>query len=136
MSSTPQTVVSLEWQGELEFTTSLSQTSIVMDSRATAGPSPVELLAASLAGCMSIDLVHILTKGRHVVRSLKAQLVAARAPQEPRRFEAVTLHFSLDSAAPHDVVARAIELSRSKYCSVWHSMRQDIDLQVTFELAP
>jgi uncharacterized OsmC-like protein len=33
-----------------------------------------------------------------------------------------------------DAVERAITLSREKYCSVWHSMRQDIGFDVTFEL--
>ena len=31
------------------------------------------------------------------------------------------------------VVDRAITLSRDKYCSVWHSMRQDIEFHVTFD---
>ena len=35
---------------------------------------------------------------------------------------------------PDDQIQRAIDLSREKYCSVWHSMRQDIELNVTFEV--
>ena len=31
-------------------------------------------------------------------------------------------------------VDRAIALSRDKYCSVWHSMRHDIDLKVTYQV--
>jgi len=31
-------------------------------------------------------------------------------------------------------VQRAIDLSRDKYCSVWHSMRQDIPLEATFTI--
>jgi len=33
-------------------------------------------------------------------------------------------------------VERAIELSRSTYCSVWHSLRQDIEFRTTFEILP
>jgi uncharacterized OsmC-like protein len=33
-------------------------------------------------------------------------------------------------------VARAIQLSREKYCSVWHSMRSDIELTTSFEVVP
>ena len=36
---------------------------------------------------------------------------------------------------PDEPVARAIQLSREKYCSVWHSMRQDIELEVTFTVS-
>jgi len=30
---------------------------------------------------------------------------------------------------PEPVVERAISLSRDKYCSVWHSLREDIVLE-------
>lgn len=135
MSSTP-TLVELVWNGDLEFAASLSKHSLVLDSNGAAGPSPVEMLAASLAGCMAIDLVHILERGRHKLRSLRAKLLAERAPDAPKRFTAVTLHFAIEGSVPRDAVNRAVELSRTKYCSVWQSMRQDIDLQVTFDLAP
>ncbi|MFN7984791.1 MAG: OsmC family protein [Vicinamibacterales bacterium] len=136
MSAPVQTRTDLVWTRELEFTAQLSKTSIVLDSAGIAGPSPVETLAASLAGCMAIDLVHILSRGRHDVRALRASLVANRASTEPRRFLSVTLHFDIEGGVPADAVTRAVELSRSKYCSVWHSMREDIDLQVTFDLVP
>ena len=31
-------------------------------------------------------------------------------------------------------IERAIQLSRDKYCSVWHSLRDDIQLDTTFEV--
>ena len=136
MSSTTPTRVELVWNGDLEFAARLSKHTVVLDSDGAAGPSPVEMLAASLAGCMAIDLVHILQRGRHDLRSLRASLLADRATEAPRRFTAVTLHFAIEGSVPRDAVARAVELSRTKYCSVWQSMRQDIDLQVTFDLAP
>ena len=135
MSSTPA-LVELVWNGDLEFAASLSKHTLVLDSNGAAGPSPVEMLAASLAGCMAIDLVHILERGRHELRSLRAKLLADRATDAPRRLTVVTLHFAIEGSVPRDAVARAVELSRTKYCSVWQSMRQDIDLQVTFDLAP
>jgi uncharacterized OsmC-like protein len=33
-------------------------------------------------------------------------------------------------------VQRAIDLSREKYCSVWHSLRQDIDMTTAFDVVP
>ena len=36
---------------------------------------------------------------------------------------------------PADRVERAIELSRERYCSVWHSLRPDIDFRTSFEIA-
>ena len=62
----------------------------------------------------------------------RAQLVGERANEEPRRFTAIKLHYTVTGEAPKPAVERAIELSKEKYCSVWHSMRQDIPFDVTF----
>lgn len=93
-------------------------------------------LAAALAGCMSMDVVHILTRGRHPVRALSSQLVGERAPEDPNRFTRITLRLIVEGDVPSDAVARAIELSRETYCSVWHSMRQDIEFTTTYEVRP
>jgi putative redox protein len=82
---------------------------------------------------MAIDLVDILKKGRHDLRSLRATFTGVRAPSPPKRFEEITLHFVLTGNVPHAAIERAIALSREKYCSVWHSMRHDIPLHVTYE---
>jgi putative redox protein len=70
------------------------------------------------------------------MRGLRADLTATRAPDAPRRFTAVALHYSVTGNVPKARVERAIALSRDKYCSVWHSMRQDIELTVTFNVTP
>ena len=82
---------------------------------------------------MSMDVAHVLTKGRHPLRALRAHLVGQRAQEDPHRFLRIDLHFTVEGGVPKDAVQRAIALSREKYCSVWHSMRQDIDFVVTFE---
>jgi putative redox protein len=135
VATKPPTVVELEWTDRLAFAAKLSTSSLVIDSGGDA-PSPVELLATALAGCMSVDLAYILSRGRHPYTALRSRLEAQRAPDEPHRFTSVRLHFVLAGNIPADAVERAVQLSRDKYCSVWHSMRQDIDLQVTFELTP
>lgn len=106
---------------------------MTMDSAGVAGPSPVQALGAALAGCMTTDVAHILTKGRHPLRALRSRLVAERAQEDPHRFLSVTLHLKVEGDVPRDAIERAIALSRDKYCSVWHSMRQDIAFHVTFD---
>ena len=59
-----------------------------------------------------------------------------RAEQPPRRFLQIELLFDVHGAVPPDAVERAIALSREKYCSVWHSFRQDIALSTTFQVTP
>ena len=133
--SKPPTEVELIWEHDLVFAGKSGDVTMTLDSASQAGGSPMQLLAFALAGCMAMDVVHILRKGRHNLRGLRADLIGARAEEEPRRFTAITLNFSITGEPPRDQVERAIELSREKYCSVWHSLRQDIDLKVTFTIS-
>lgn len=128
-------VLDLDWEGDLRFRGAAGAVSVVLDSDGQAGPSPVQALAFALAGCMSIDVVHILTKGRLPLRALRAHLEAERRPQDPKRLVGVRLHFVVAGDVPSDKVERAIALSREKYCSVWHSLRQDIDFRTSFAVA-
>jgi putative redox protein len=104
-----------------------------IDSDGKTGPSPMQTLAISLAGCMAIDVVDILNKGRHEVRSLHVSFAGVRAPEPPRKFEEIVLHFVIATSAPGHVIARALALSSDKYCSVWHSMRETITLKVGYD---
>ena len=131
---TPPLALDLEWQGDLRFRGTTGAVSLVLDRAGEAGPTPVQALAFALAGCMAIDVVHILRKGRLEPRSVRAHLEAERAPEDPKRLVSVRLHFMVGGGAPADKVERAIALSREKYCSVWHSLRPDIDFRTSFEV--
>lgn len=130
----PPAMVDLEWTSGLTFTARAGPRDWVLDGRGEAGPSPVTALASALAGCMAIDVVHILTRGRFDVRSLSARLTGHRADSDPRRLTAVELHFVIATSAPAEKVDRAIALSRERYCSVWHSLRQDIEFSTSVAL--
>ena len=90
----------------------------------------------ALAGCMAIDVADIVRKGRHDLVALEAQISGVRRDDPPRHFVSFTLHFNIVGKVPDHAVQRAIDLSRDKYCSVWHSLRRDIELTTTFEVAP
>ena len=130
----PPIRLSLAWDGELRFTALSDRVPLVIDGASKAGPSPIEALALGLAGCMAVDVVDILTKGRHALGALSAELAAERAPEPPRRFLTVQLHFRVTGDVPEAAVERAIQLSRDRYCSVWHTLRQDIAFTTTFEV--
>lgn len=83
---------------------------------------------------MATDVVDILAKGRLPLLALTAGVDARRASDQPKRLTAVRLHFTVRGDLPADRIERAIELSREKYCSVWHSLRQDIEFQTSFEV--
>jgi putative redox protein len=132
----PPITATLTWQGDLRFHAATPRSNIILDSESTAGPSPPEALAMALAGCMAIDVADVVIKGRYSLTALEAKIVGQRRDEPPRHFISFTLHFALTGNVPAHAVERAIQLSRDKYCSVWHSLRQDLDLHTSFEVAP
>jgi putative redox protein len=132
----PPLTATLTWQGDLKFRAATPRTDIILDSHGTAGPSPPEAVAMALAGCMAIDVADIITKGRHTLTSLEATITGVRRDEPPRHFISFALHFTVNGGIPGHVIQRAIDLSREKYCSVWHSLRRDLELTTSFEVAP
>jgi putative redox protein len=124
----PPLVTELVWSSERRFDVRSGPISFTLDGDTTAGPSPTQLLAAGLAGCMSIDVVDILRKGRQPVTSFTATLTGCRLANPPRRFVSFHLECRIGGDLLEQAAQRAIDLSRDKYCSVWQSLRQDIEL--------
>jgi putative redox protein len=126
----------LLWTEGVTFGARSGSSAIVVDGDGVAGPSPMQLLAEALAGCMATDVVMIVTKGRHALKGLRVVLTAERAPDPPRRILNIVLAFHLIGDVPAAAVERAIALSTETYCSVWHSLRQDIELTTTYDINP
>lgn len=96
----------------------------------------MEAVAEGLAGCMAVDVVMILTKGRHPLKGLRVSFEGERAPKPPRHYTRIHLGFHVTGDVPPAAVERAIALSRDTYCSVWHSLRQDIAFTTAFDINP
>jgi putative redox protein len=129
------TVLELIWEHDLVLAGRSGGVTMTLDSASVDGPSPMQALAFALAGCMAMDVVHVIRKGRHELRGLRADLTGLRAPDAPRRFTRIELHYTVTGSIAAEIVERAIQLSREKYCSVWHSMRQDIQFDTTFTVS-
>ena len=127
-------IVDLLWEGERRFRGRSGEAEIVLDSPPIGGPTPVQALGFGIAGCMAMDVADIVRKGRLDLKGLRVRLVAQRSPEHPRRLLAVDMRFTVEGNVPADRVERAIELSKERYCSVWHSIRQDIELTTSFEV--
>ena len=130
----PPVVADLVWTDALRFDATSARITTVVDGDSNAGPSPVQMLVLGLAGCMAADVVDIVRKGRHSLTGFSAHIVAERAQEPPTRVVRAQLHFHVRGDVPTTAVERAIALSRDKYCSVWHSLRQDIELTTSFDV--
>lgn len=122
----------ITWTGQIAFSgTTPSGHEIQMDAAEEAGGQnsgarPTELLLHAVAGCTGIDIILILQKMRLNPASFHMEIEGTRAEDHPKRFTDVHIHYALEGELPDDKVARAIQLSKDKYCSVSQSLNATI----------
>ncbi|WP_294677021.1 OsmC family protein [uncultured Fluviicola sp.] len=93
------------------------------------GMRPMEVLASSLAGCMSIDVLLILQKQRQEVTYYEVSIDANRKDAVPASFEIIHLVFVFNKEVDLEKAAAAVKLSHEKYCSVSASLNPEINIQ-------
>jgi putative redox protein len=125
----------LTWRRDLIFDATAGAQAVRIDSDNADGISPMNALAVALAGCMAVDVVMILTKGRHALGALEVRVHGLRADGPPSYFTDISLHYAIVGPVPDEAVQRAIDLSRDKYCSVFHTLRPDLRLTITHAIA-
>jgi putative redox protein len=81
-------------------------------------------------------VVHILGKMRTPPDALDVELTLERAAGDPRRVIGAAMEFRITGDVPDKNVQRALDMSRDTYCSVWHSLRRDIELDLGFTVTP
>ncbi len=134
---TPNKKVWLSWTGTgMEYTggTETGPT-INMGAKNLTGPGPMDMLLLSVAGCMAVDVQSILEKSRVPVTGLKVSVVGERVATHPKRFTRLHLTYYLEGPKEEDQakIERAVSLSRETFCSVLHTLRQDIDLEIDIQ---
>ncbi len=132
----PDFSLDLTWEGGQRFRGASGGVSITIDGTRETGPSPVQTVAFALGGCMGIDVVDVIEKGRFALKAVTCEMRVFRANETPRKITGVELHFRVTGDVPDDRVARAIALSHEKYCSVWHSLNPAIDFKTSFSVHP
>jgi putative redox protein len=130
----PVNKASLTWDRDLIF---LGRTprgfELDFDAEAQWGCIPTESLLLSIAGCLAIDVVSFITKMKAKITKFKVDIVGERNPTPPQYYTKVdmVIHISGENITPKKL-DRAISLSQEKYCSVYHSLRKDLKVDVTY----
>lgn len=109
---------------------------MVLDGNKERGASPMEMLLMGVGGCASIDVVMILEKARQKVTNVTCQLQGERVDAVPAIFTAMNLHFVVEGVELKEKqVARAVELSATKYCSASMTLEKaDVKISHSFEI--
>jgi putative redox protein len=82
-----------------------------------AGPQPLQLLLVGLAGCTGMDVISILRKKRQQVSALVVEVTGQRAADHPRVYTTIEIVYRVRGMhLDPQAVARAIELSETRYC--------------------
>jgi putative redox protein len=134
----PPTEITAHWKGGMGFEAENAQgISVRMDPPSdSAYLTPMELVLMALAGCTGMDVADILRKKRQAVESLEIRVRGLRAEDHPRVYTAIELEYILTGAElSPEAVARSIELSTEKYCSVGRMLEGSAPIRTSFRIA-
>lgn len=127
----------VKWVGKQLFLgTSESGHSMVLDANnGDLAPSPMESVLISLGSCSSVDVVSILSKTKQDITACIVELSGTRANAVPALFTDIHLKFIITGkniASKH--VARAVNLSAEKYCSVALMLNAKVNITHSFSI--
>lgn len=129
-------IVKTKWTGQRAFTAvGDSGYEVKMDATEAyggegKGVTPTEMLLASLAGCIGIDVTMILRHYLDSIERLEIETNGTRNEDLPKSFTAITVTFYIDGNIDSKKVWRAITLGKQKYCAVSNSLKADITFRL------
>ncbi|MBS1717502.1 MAG: OsmC family protein [Armatimonadetes bacterium] len=138
-------MVTVQWKGGMAFeAVPPSGNSIIMDSHpdfggTNLGPSPMETLLAAVGACSAMDVVSILKKKQQEFSDYRIEVVGHRAPEGeyPRPYLKIEIkHIVKGKKLDHAAVARSVQLSDEKYCSVVATLRAAPEVTSSFTIEP
>ena len=92
---------------------------VLDDGHGDTGMRPAELIPIAVAGCTAMDVVSILRKKRQAVQLYEVRAKGEQLDTHPNAFTRIdVVHVIEGEGIDVDAVARAIELSATKYCAV------------------
>ena len=98
------------------------------------GLKPSDLLLLSVASCTAYDVVMILKKQREPLQGLEISCNGEQNPDPPYAFHHVHIHYKIYGECSVEKVARALQLSEEKYCSVINTIRPTVEISSDFEM--
>ncbi len=128
----------IEWKGDDLFggiTSSNIAITIDTDRLRHSAPSPMELLLLALGSCTGVDVISILQKKRGDVTDYRIEVRGQRRDEHPRSYKRLEVHHIVTGRnISEQSVAKAIELSETKYCSVAATLTPTAEIVSTFEI--
>jgi putative redox protein len=129
----------VNWVDGMQFVgTSGSGHGVIIDSAGEdgqhGGPGPMEYLLFGVLGCTGMDVISILKKKRQNVAGLKIFASGEQAETTPHYFTRIHLEYVAYGDVEEAALARAIELSETKYCSAMGSLNGKTEFSSTYRV--
>jgi putative redox protein len=115
---------------------------VVMDSDEGVGgfqgaSKPLELVLMGLGGCTGMDVLSILKKMRVKLDGFDMVLDAERVKDHPQTFSHIRLEYRFyGKNIDPEKVQKAIDLSRTMYCSVSAMLSKAVSIDFTHRILP
>lgn len=132
--------VTLRWvEGTMQVASDSNGTSIVIGwspdpQHRWAGVKASDLLLISAGACAAHDVIEILRKQREPLEELKVLCTGEQQPDPPYTFTSIHLHYLVRGRIRPANLAKAIDLSENKYCSVISTLRPGVPITSDYEI--
>lgn len=131
-------VMHLRYTGEEAFVAESASGHAIVTSFShdqMSAPSPMELVLIALGGCTGADVISILEKKRQHVTAYDIEVRGTRRDEHPRIYTHIeVIHHVRGDNVDERAVARAIELSETKYCSVSAMLAASAKITTRYEI--
>jgi len=131
----------VKWLDNMSFVgESESGHSVVMDGPPESGGRnlgvrPMEMVLLGMGGCTAFDVVLILQRQRQDITDCQVELSAERAEDVPKVFTKIHVHYIVKgNGLDEKKVARAVDMTADKYCSVSIMLAQSVEVSHDFEI--
>jgi putative redox protein len=99
------------------------------------GVNGADMLPLSLIGCAAWDVVSILRKQKQHLTKLAISADTEQDTDPPWKIRRITVHFKITGKrVTPEAVERAIHLTETKYCSVFATLREAVEISTDFEI--
>ena len=102
-----------------------------------AASSPMEFLLFGLGGCTAVDVVMMLNKRKKNLKNFEIQVESKRADAHPKVYTEIHLTYKFwGEDLTEAEVKRAIELSKTKYCSASAMLGKTAKITYEYRINP
>jgi putative redox protein len=98
------------------------------------GPSPTEVVLATLAACTAMDVGAILRKKRQRALTYEIAVSGERADEDPQVYTSIVVEHRVVGAVDPDALRRSVELSATRYCPVSAMLSKSVRIEHRYRL--